>query len=82
VIVDRAVLVGGPHDGYVTNIDDGWQEIRMPAPPASPVWISKETVWPPPCPISVYRRLRDPAGWPSRDDEGRLRFGYGGYRGM
>jgi hypothetical protein len=73
---DRAILVGGPRDGQEYPIRGGSRpEVIRTVEPA-PVRFEVESVEVPrldSCVVVEYRLDRY-NGWPSRDDEGRLRY--------
>jgi hypothetical protein len=69
---DRAVLIGGLRDGEEFAIHDySRPEVIRTVEPAPFRWDAEPTADPF---IAVEYRLARYKGWPSRDDQGRLRY--------
>lgn len=78
---DRIVMVGGLADGREVEVDDYTRYTRYRVPEIRPVvWVESGPY--PMCESSTldYVLARDPMGWPSRDDQGRLRYVLAGLR--
>jgi hypothetical protein len=78
---DRIVLVGGRADGREITVDDYTRHRSYRVPEIRPVvWAESELY--PKCESATldYVLARDPMGWPSRDDQGRLRYVLAGRR--
>jgi hypothetical protein len=71
------ILIGGPYDGEELQVDlHHPQDIRMPVP-SLPLWAyEKQGMYPTANEIIVlrYDLVLDDLGYPSRDDQGRIRY--------